>query len=387
MIKVEVNSPNKPSLLVNVFYFYTNYCYMAKRKRHLQRRPKSTNALNQVPGAVTYVGNKQSSETKLEIIDYNKDSFEKFEFSNPEAAFKFENADKITWINVNGLSTAEHIEQLGKYYDLHPLIMEDIVNTNQRPKIDEYEDYLFIVAKMLYHKEDGILENEHISIVLGKDYVITFQEADGDVFDGVRDRISNAKGRIRNNGSDYLVFALLDAIIDNYFVVVEEISDKIETLEEQLFIAQPSDDITFEIQELKRTVLRIRRAVFPLREVISRMEKSDSSIIEAKTQNYIRDLYDHIVQVSENIEIYREMTWGLMDMYMTTISNKMNEVMKVLTIMASIFIPLTFLAGIYGMNFDNIPELHYKYSYYILWGVMIFVFLLMILYFKRKKWL
>ncbi len=360
---------------------------MAKRKRHLQRRPKSTNALNQVPGAVTYVGNKQSSETKLEIIDYNKDSFEKFEFSNPEEAFNFENAEKITWINVNGLSNSEHIEQLGKYYDLHPLIMEDIVNTNQRPKIDEYEDYLFIVAKMLYHKQDGILENEHVSIVLGKDYVITFQEADGDVFEGIRDRISNSKGRIRNNGSDYLVFALLDAIIDNYFVVIEEISDKIETLEEQLFIAQPSDDITFEIQELKRTVLRIRRAVFPLREVINRMEKSDSTLIEAKTQNYIRDLYDHIVQVSENIEIYREMTWGLMDMYMTTISNKMNEVMKVLTIMASIFIPLTFLAGIYGMNFDNIPELHYKNSYYILWGVMIFVFLMMIYYFKRKKWL
>ena len=362
-------------------------CYMAKRKRHLQRRPKSTNALNQVPGAVTYVGNKHSAETKLEIIDYNKDSFEKFEFDNPEAAFKFENEESITWINVNGLSNAEHIQQLGKYFDLHPLIREDIVNTNQRPKIDEYEDYLFIVAKMLYHKENGDLENEHISIVLGKDYVITFQEADGDVFNEVRDRISNAKGRIRNNGSDYLVFTLLDAIIDNYFVVIEEISDKIETLEEQLFIAQPSDDITFEIQELKRTVLRIRRAVFPLREVINRMEKIDSILIEAKTQNYIRDLYDHIVQVSENIEIYREMTWGLMDMYMTTISNKMNEVMKVLTIMASIFIPLTFIAGIYGMNFDNMPELHYENGYYVLWGAMIIVFLGMIYYFKRKKWL
>ncbi|MCF4101656.1 magnesium/cobalt transporter CorA [Gillisia sp. M10.2A] len=360
---------------------------MAKRKRHFQKRPKSTKSLNQAPGTATYVGRKESLEIELEVIDYNKLSFDRYLSNNPEDAFNFENEDKITWININGLYNTQEIEKLGKYYGLHPLIIEDIVNTNQRPKIDEYQDYLFVVAKMLYHKTNGELENEHISIVIGKDYILTFQEADGDVFDGVRDRISNAKGRIRNNGSDYLMFTLLDAIIDNYFVVIEEISDKIEILEEQLFVAKPSDDITFEIQELKRTVLRIRRAVFPLREVISRLEKIDNNLIEDKTQNYIRDLYDHIIQVSENIEIYREMTWGLMDMYMTTISNKMNEVMKVLTIMASIFIPLTFIAGIYGMNFEYMPELQYKYSYFILWGVMIVIFLAMLYYFQRKKWL
>ena len=321
------------------------------------------------------------------MIDYSKVNYDRFIFDNVEATFNFENEENITWINVDGLSNTEEIEKLGKYYKLHPLIIEDIINTNQRPKIDEYQDYLFIVAKMLYHKEDGILENEHISIVIGKDYVLTFQEADGDVFDAIRERLTNDKGRLRNNGPDYLVFAILDSIIDNYFVVIEEISDKIETLEEQLFTAQPNDDITFEIQELKRTVLRIRRAVFPLREVIGRLEKIDSTLIQEKTLNYIRDLYDHIIQVSENIEIYREMTWGLMDMYMTTISNKMNEVMKVLTIMASIFIPLTFMAGIYGMNFEYMPELQWKYSYFVLWGLMILVFLGMILYFKRKRWL
>ena len=360
---------------------------MAKRHRHLQRRPKSTNALNKAPGTVAYVGRKESAEIKVEVIDYNKVNYERFIFDNVEATFKFQNEENITWINVDGLSNTAEIEKLGKYYKLHPLIIEDIVNTNQRPKIDEYQDYLFIVAKMLYHKENGILEHEHISIVIGKDYVLTFQEADGDVFDAVRERLTNDKGRLRNSGPDYLVFAILDAIIDNYFVVIEEISDKIETLEEQLFTAQPNDDITFEIQELKRTVLRIRRAVFPLREVIGRLEKIDSTLIQEKTLNYIRDLYDHIIQVSENIEIYREMTWGLMDMYMTTISNKMNEVMKVLTIMASIFIPLTFMAGIYGMNFEYMPELQWKYSYFVLWGLMILVFLGMIIYFKRKKWL
>ena len=360
---------------------------MALRKRYFSRRPKSTKSLNQAPGTVTYVGTKEKVETTLEVIDYNKQGFERYVSKKPEDAFKFEEENRITWINIDGLSNTHEIEKLGKYYELHPLIIEDIVNTNQRPKIDEYQDYFFIVAKMLYNKEDGRLENEHISMVLGKNYVLTFQEAGGDVFDGVRDRLTNAKGKIRSRGADYLVFALLDAIVDNYFVVIEEMSDKIEALEERLFDAQPSDEITFEIQELKRTMLRIRRAVFPLREVVSRFEKVESNLIDDHTRNYIRDLYDHMLQVSENIDIYREMTWGLMDMYMTTINNKMNEVMKVLTIMASIFIPLTFIAGVYGMNFEYMPELRWEYSYFVLWGLMIFIFFGMIIYFKKKNWI
>jgi magnesium transporter len=360
---------------------------MVKRMRYLPRRPKSTKALNQAPGTVTYVGTKEQAETVLEVIDYNADHFERFNSKSPEDAFQFEAEDRTTWINIDGLSNTAEIEKVGKYYDLHPLIIEDIVNTNQRPKIDEYDDYFFIVAKMLYYREDGRLENEHISIVLGKNYVITFQEAGGDVFEGVRERLSKAKGRIRSRGADYLAYALLDAIVDNYFLVVEEMSDKIETMEENLFHAQPNDDTTLEIQELKRTMLRIRRAVNPLREVVSRLEKIDNELVQDQTINYIRDLYDHLIQVSENIEIYREMTWGLMDMYMTTISNKMNEVMKVLTIMASIFIPLTFLAGLYGMNFAYMPELNYKYSYPALLGIMFFLLMLMLYYFKKKRWM
>ena len=360
---------------------------MAKRRRYLLKRPKSTRALNQAPGTVTYVGRKEALETILEVMDYSSDHFERFTSKNPEDAFRFEDESHTTWINIDGLSNTKQIEKLGKYYGLHQLIIEDIVNTNQRPKIDEYEEYFYIVAKMLYRKEDGQLENEHISIVLGRNYVLTFQEAGGDVFDGVRERLTKGKGKIRSRGADYLVFSLLDAIVDNYFVVVEEMSDRIETLEEQLFNERPNDDTTFEIQELKRTMLRIRRAVFPLREVVSRMEKTKSPLIQEGTVNYIQDLYDHMIQVSENIEIYREMTWGLMDMYMTTISNKMNEVMKVLTIMSSIFIPLTFIAGVYGMNFEYMPELEWKYSYPILAVVMVLVVILMLIYFKRKKWL
>ncbi|SHG41409.1 magnesium transporter [Salegentibacter echinorum] len=344
-------------------------------------------SVHQAPGTVTYVGRKRSMETLLEVIDYNKNNFERFNSKQPIDAFNFDHPDRITWVNLDGLSNTKEIEKVGKYYQLHPLIIEDIVNTSQRPKIDEYEDYLFIVAKMLYFKKNGRLENEHISFVLGKDYVLTFQEAGGDVFDGVRNRLENSNGRIRTNGSDYLVFALLDAIVDNYFIVIDEIAEKVEELEEELFKNKPRENITHEIQDLKRAILKIRRSVLPLREVISRLEKMENTMIQSRTRNYINDLHDHIIHITENIDLYREITWGLMDMYMTTISNRMNEVMKVLTIMASIFIPLTFIAGIYGMNFEFMPELHWKYSYYVLWGVMIAIFILMLIYFKRKKWL
>lgn len=360
---------------------------MARPKRYSLRRPKAQKGLHQTPGTITYIGRKESAPATLEVIDYNKESFERYSSGTPEDVKKFEEVSKITWFNIDGLADTQSIEKLGKYFDLHPLIREDIANTNQRPKMEEYEGFLFIVAKMLYHRPDGTLVNEHISMVLGKDYVLTFQEADGDVFEAVRDRLSKAKGRIRSKGADYLMFSLLDAVIDSYFSVIENISDKIELMEEHLFSERPGDETTFEIQELKREILRIRRAVVPMREVIGRLDKSRSSLIEPATRDYLRDLYDHMLQISDNIEVYREMAWGLMDMYLTTISNKMNEVMKVLTIMASIFIPLTFIAGVYGMNFNYMPELEWKYSYFVLWGIMILLFLGLLFYFRRKKWL
>jgi magnesium transporter len=240
---------------------------------------------------------------------------------------------------------------------------------------------------MLHYDEAELLSNEHVSLVMGKDYVLTFQEAEGDVFGDLRERLEHGRGRIRTAGADYLMFAILDAVVDNYFTVIEFLSNKVELLEDKLFGDTEDPSITEEIQDLKKEILKIRKAVVPLREVVNRLEKIETPLIEERTNKYIRDLYDHIIQVNESVEIYRDMIWGLMDMYMTTISNKMNEVMKVLTIMASIFIPLTFMAGIYGMNFDYIPELHIKYGYFYLWGAMILVFLGMLWYFKRKKWL
>tara|TARA_Y100000815_G_scaffold220438_1_gene206374 strand:+ start:2192 stop:3283 length:1092 start_codon:yes stop_codon:yes gene_type:complete len=357
------------------------------------KKPKLTKKLprikrkNQAPGTLVYTGEKEGQDLHIEVIDYKPDFYNSFSTKEIEEAFNKKGTGTITWINVNGLNNIDAIEQLGKHYNLHPLILEDIVDTGQRPKIDEYQDYVFVVLRMLYHNPQGDFVSEHVSMVMGEDYVLTFQESDGDVFDSVRQRLSTAKGRIRQRGADYLLFALMDAVVDEYFTIADDLGEKIEDFEDRLFVNKNDEDITQEIQSIKKEILRIRKAVSPLRDIVSRMENTASTLFEESTKTYIHDLADHIIHVSENVELYREMSRGLMDMYMTTISNKMNEVMKVLTIMASIFIPLTFMAGIYGMNFDYIPELHLKYGYFYLWGAMILVFLMLLYYFKRKKWL
>ncbi|HLT32944.1 MAG TPA: magnesium/cobalt transporter CorA, partial [Aquaticitalea sp.] len=287
----------------------------------------------------------------------------------------------------NGLNNIDDIDKLGNHYHLHSLTMEDIGNTHHRPKMDEFDNYLFIVFKMLHFKNEHEIIYEHISMVVGDGYILTFQEADGDVFNELRERIRHGKGRIRGLSSDYLMYAILDAVVDNYLTILEAFGDKVEELEDAVFNAEPNNIISSKIQQHKREILKIRRSIVPLREVINKLDKTETGLIEEKTHNFLHDLYDHIIHVNETIELYREMVWGLMDMYMTIISNKMNEVMKVLTIIATVFIPLTFIVGIYGMNFDNMPELHYRYGYFILWGVMIILFFLMLVYFRRKKWL
>ena len=351
------------------------------------RIKKPYKKLGKPPGSIIYTGEKSSKNLLVEVFDYNIEKCIEKEVATVEEAFSFKTSDSITWININGLNHVEYIEKLGNHFHLHPLVLEDIVSISQRPKIDEHEDYIFVVVKMLYLGQDETIISEQVSFVLGKGYVLSFQEAEGDVFDAVRERIRQGKGRTRGMQADYLLYILMDAIVDHYFTIIETLGYKIENFEDAIFSGHVNKTINRDIQELKREILKVRRAIFPLRDVISRIEKHESTLILKKTKTYYRDIYDHLIQVSENIDIYREMIWSLMDMYMTSISNKMNEVMKVLTIMASIFIPLTFIAGIYGMNFDYIPELHYKYSYFILWGVMIAIFVGMLIYFKRKKWL
>jgi len=350
---------------------------------------KSTKRKNTglAPGSAVYMGKKQDKDLYVEIFDYNIDNLKEEKVENIKSIFSYENKDNITWINVNGLNNVDAIKELGKYFELHPLLIEDIVNTHQRPKLDEYENYIFAVLKMLHFDSHNNLKIEHISFVLGEDYLLSFQESEGDVFDPIRERLRASKGLVRKMGADYLLYALIDIIVDNYFVLVDNLSEKTETLEDSLFNAPNNNQIAFEIQNFKREILKIRRAVYPLREVVSGINKVDTALVKEKTHLYLGDLHDHIIQVSENIDIYREMIWGLMDMHLTTLSNKMNEVMKVLTIIATIFIPLTFIAGIYGMNFENLPELKFKYAYFVLWAVMFFIFLGMLYYFKRKKWL
>ena len=355
---------------------------MSKAKSKIRNKK-----LGQIPGSIIYTGKKASQKLFIEAFDYNKEQCIEKELQGAEESFEFKLSNSTTWINLNGLNHVNEIEKLGNHYDLHPLVLEDIVNIAQRPKIDEYENYLFVVLKMLYYDVDNKIVSEQVSFILGKNYVLTFQESDGDVFDEVRNRIRQAKGRVRNMQADYLLYILIDAIVDHYFNIIEILGDKIEDFETAIFTGKVDDSVSKDIQDLKREILRVRRAIFPLREVINRIDKHESPLIQKKTKTFYRDIYDHLIHVTENIDIYREMIWSLMDMYMTTISNKMNEVMKVLTIMSSIFIPLTFLAGIYGMNFENIPELKTHNGYFILLGVMLIIFISLLFYFKRKKWL
>ena len=301
---------------------------------------RSKKKLGQAPGSVIYTGERSKEKLSIETFDYSKEHCLEKELHDIHESFEYKLTDSTTWINLNGLNHVADIEKLGSHYELHPLVLEDIVNISQRPKIDEYDNYIFVVLKMLYYDIDQNIVSEQVSFILGKNYVISFQESEGDVLDSVRTRIRQAKGRVRQMQADYLLYVLIDAIVDHYFSVIEILGDKIEDFETAIFSGDVNDDTSKNIQNLKREILRVRRAIFPLREVISRIEKSDNTLINKKTITYYRDVYDHLIQVSENIDIYREMIWSLMDMYMTTISNKMNEVMKVLTIMASIFIPL-----------------------------------------------
>ncbi|WP_417855076.1 magnesium/cobalt transporter CorA [Xanthomarina gelatinilytica] len=352
-----------------------------------KRTNKYKKHIKQSPGSIVYTGENPTEKLFIDAFDYAKDFVNESELKSVEEAFNFKHTNSNTWININGLNHIQDIEKIGKHYNLHPLIMADIANTSQRPKIDVYDDYIFVILKMLYYDENENINIEQISLVLGKNYVLSFQEIEGDVFDNVRERLRLANGRIRTHGTDYLLYALIDAIVDHYYIVSETMGNKIEDLEEILFNGELKEDLSIQVLNLKKEVLKIRRAIFPIREIISRIEKNEHVLINPNSLQYYRDIYDHVIQLSDSIDIYREMVWSLMDMYMTSISNKMNEVMKVLTIIATIFIPLTFIAGIYGMNFDHMPELHFRYGYVILWGIMIVIFLGMLYYFKRKKWL
>jgi magnesium transporter len=320
-------------------------------------------------------------------MSYDEKQFMEKEVNTAEEAFFKEKTSKVTWLNVDGVHQPEIIEQVGKHFGLHPLVLEDIANTGQRPKIEDYDDYIFLVLRMLRFDDKGSeTKTEQVSIIIGSDFVISFQEKEGDVFDPIRERIRNNKGRVRKMGADYLAYALIDAIVDNYFMILEKLGEAIEEVENKLVINPKAETLQI-IHDLKREMIFLHKSVWPLREVIDRLERSESPLINKSTCVYLRDVYDHTIQVMDSVETFRDMLSGMLDIYLSSVSNRMNEVMKVLTVIATIFIPLTFVAGVYGMNFKFMPELGQVWGYPAILILMFTVALVMVVYFRRKKWI
>lgn len=348
---------------------------------------KATEKIGLHPGALIHVGEKKIDKPRIRVIDYSDSQFEDNQIQTIDECFPYRDTPGVSWINIDGLHDVELIEKFGKHFNIHPLVLEDILNTEKRPLMEDYGDYIYMVIKMLYYEDkENIIKAEQISIILCKNLVITFQEGGGDVFEPIRERIRNSKGRSRESGSDYLAYSLVDSIVDNYFIILEKFSDALESLEEMLMEDITQYDLN-ELHTLKREMLFLRKSVWPVREIVGNLERSGSPLINQTTIIYLRDLYDHTVQVIDTIETVREMTTGMLEIYLSSMSNRMNEVMKVLTIMASIFIPLTFIAGVYGMNFERMPELHAWWGYPSILVLMLIVALSMIFYFKKRKWL
>lgn len=338
------------------------------------------------PGTLVHIGKERSEKVKVTVIDYDKSHFTEKEMENIEECFPFKDTPTVSWINIDGVHDMTVIEKVGEYFGLHPLIQEDIVNTGQRPKSEDFETYVFVVLKMLYNNvENSGIVAEQVSLILGQNFVISFQEQRGDVFDAVRERIRKEKGRIRKEGPDYLAYALLDAIVDNYFIILEGLGEKIEEIEEKL-VKSPTPAILQTIHGLKGDSLFLRKSIWPLREVTSGLSKCESPLIKQTTGVYLRDVYEHTIQVIDTVETFRDMISGMLDIYLSSISNRMNEVMKVLTIFAAIFIPLTFVAGIYGMNFKYMPELEWHWGYFMVLGLMAVIAGTLLIFFKKKKW-
>jgi magnesium transporter len=352
--------------------------------RRIKKRSKKAGL---PPGTLVHIGEQKAEEVRITVIDYDEARFQEKEIKTVEECFLFKDKPTVTWINVDAIHQVEVLELLGECFGLHPLVLEDILNTDQRPKLEDFSDYIFVVLKTFsYNDQSDELEPEQISLILGPSFVLSFQERAGDVFDPIRERIRNGKGRIRRMGADYLSYCLLDSIVDHYFVVLEQVGEEVEFLEEEL-VTNPTPETLQTIHNLKRDMIFLRKSVWPLREVIGALERGELSLIRESTGIYLRDVYDHTIQVVDTIETFRDMISGMLDIYLSSVSNRMNEVMKVLTIIATIFIPLTLIAGIYGMNFQYMPELGWRWGYPVVWLVMLVIGVLMLVYFRRKKWL
>lgn len=351
-----------------------------------RHRHKLSKRAGQPPGTLRINGEQADAPVRITVIDYDEQHFQEQKVSNITECFPFRDTQTVTWINVDGLGNPKIIEELGKCFTIHPLILEDILNTEQRPKMEDLESYIYVNLKMLsYAGKATDVKVEHISMLFGSNFLITFQEDIGDIFDPVRERIRK-DGRIRKFGPDYLAYALIDGIVDNYFVVMEKLEERVEDLEEEL-VRNPTQASIHKINRLKKDMIFLRKSVWPLREVINNLERSESPLIKESTAIYLRDVYDHTIQVIDTLETFRDMVSGMIDIYLSGLSYKMNEIMKVLTLIATIFIPLTFVVGLYGMNFKNMPEIEWEFGYYSVLIIMVIMVVGMLAYFRSKKWI
>jgi magnesium transporter len=364
-----------------------NLRHPAPFKSHFRFSRHTIRKTGEPPGTLVYTGEKKLERTRITLMEYNDAEFFEREVEDVASCFPLKDKPTVTWLNMNGLHDISTLEKIGNAFGIHPLVLEDILNVDQRPKFEDFGEYIFIVLKMAHlDKANNDLQLEQVSLIVTKDCVVTFQEMEGDAFEGIRERIRGYKGRTRRMGVDYLAYVLIDAIVDGYFGVLDKLGERTETLETEL-VANPDPATLQTIYRLKRDMIFLRRSVWPLREVIASLERGTSTLIHDSTLVYLKDVYDHTIQVIDTVESLRDMVTGMLDIYLSSVSNKMNEIMKVLTIIATIFIPLSFFAGVYGMNFRYMPELESHLAYPVLLTGMTCVAAIMLLYFRSKKWL
>lgn len=350
------------------------------------KKKKTISKVGLPPGSIIYVGEKKIENVKISLTEYDEKDVETREIKSVEEIDPYTDTPQVTWVNVCGLHDTELIKQIGEKFNIHPLVLEDILNTETRPKIEITEKYIFIAMKMLTtngHDHQPVIEQ--VSFILGNSFIFSFLEKSDNIFIPIKDRIINNSGKVRKQDSDYLFYTLMDIVVDQYYLTLEHIEEKIELLDDEVITNTDQSQIK-KVYTLKNKLLLIRRSIWPLREIFSRLIREESNLIDKKVMPYLRDLLDHTIQITETIDLQREIINGLMETHLSLMSYKMNEVMKVLTVIATIFIPLTFIVGVYGMNFDYLPELHWTWAYFAAWGVMIGITTFMIFFFKRKKW-
>lgn len=355
---------------------------MKKEKKISSRLPK----IGLPPGTPVYLGKKRNDQITIEVFQYNETDVRHLLNVADRDFSQYISEQYITWINIDGAYDQELVKRVGEQFNLHPLTQEDIMNTDHRPKVEHFDHYVHFTLKMLsFNHEKKCINSEQISFVLGKNCVISFQEAPGDIFDPIRDRINNAKGRMRKKGADYLVYSLIDVIVDNYFIIVDALQVEIEDLEAEILTGGEKEELQL-ILKLKKDMAFMRKSVIPVREAISALNKSDSDLIEKSTRQYLRDVYDHTIHISDSIENHREMLQSLLDIYLTGLSNKLNNVMKTLTVISTVFIPLTFIAGLWGMNFKYVPFAESPHGFWLTTGVMLLMGVVMVIILRNKKW-